>query len=263
VATLSDVSSRSSSRRPTDDDLRERWAARHPGYDVGKGLLSRWLRVMWWLARPLVAARVPPDVVTFAGGVLAVAAAGSRPGRASTLLIASAVADGLDGAVAIVTDTSTAHGTMLDHACDRVGDVAAGIVLCRAGAPRVLVIPAIVLSLVQETRLRRIPVVTVNERPTRIVCAAVGDVGRRVAGRRWPAVVGALVWDGLAAIATIQLAGKAPVECAASDRDLDRLPSALRHRLRSSTVRRRSQHLDDQEQDHTDHREHDESDERR
>jgi CDP-diacylglycerol--glycerol-3-phosphate 3-phosphatidyltransferase len=208
VATLSDVSSRSSSRRPTDDDLRERWAARHPGYDVGKGLLSRWLRVMWWLARPLVAARVPPDVVTVAGGVLAVAAAGSRPGRASTLLIASAVADGLDGAVAIVTDTSTAHGTMLDHACDRVGDVAAGIVLCRAGGPRVLVGSALVLSLAQETWLRRTPVLTANERPTRIVCAAVGDVGRRVTGRRWPAIIAALVWDGLAAIATLRLAGR-------------------------------------------------------
>ena len=58
--------------------------------------------------------------------------------------------------MAIVTDTSSAHGTMLDHACDRVGDVAAGIVLCRAGAPRVLVIPAIALSLAQETWLRRV-----------------------------------------------------------------------------------------------------------
>ena len=218
---------------------------------------------MWWLARPLVAARVPPDVVTVAGGMLAVAAAGSRPGRASTLLIASAVADGLDGAVAIVTDTSTAHGTMLDHACDRVGDVAAGIVLCRAGGPRVLVGSALVLSLAQETWLRRTPVLTANERPTRIVCAAVGDVGRRVTGRRWPAIVAALVWDGLAAIATIRLAGKAPVECAASDRALGRLPGALRHRLRSSTVGRRSQHLDDQKQDQTDHREHDDSDQRR
>jgi hypothetical protein len=110
--------------------------------------------------------------------------------------------------VAIMTDTSTAHGTMLDHACDRVGDVAAGVVLCRAGAPRVLDLPAFALSLAQETWLGRISADTVNERPTRIVCAVVGDVGRRVSGRRWPAVVAALVWDGLAAVALLQLAGR-------------------------------------------------------
>ena len=191
-----------------EEDLRARWAARHPGYDVRGRMLLWWLRAMWRLARPLATARVPPDLVTLTGLLLAIASARARPGRATPLLIGSAVADGLDGALAIVTDTSTAHGTMLDHACDRVGDVVAGVVLCRAGAPRVLVIPAIALSLAQETWLRRIPAVTVNERPTRIVCAAVGDVGRRVAGRRWPAVVAALVWDGLAAIATLRLVGR-------------------------------------------------------
>lgn len=197
---------RRSSARFAEEDLRARWAARHPGYDVQGGMLLWWLRAMWRLARPLTTARVPPDLVTLAGLLLAIASARARPGRATPLLIGSAIADGLDGAVAIVTDTSTAHGTMLDHACDRVGDVAAGLVLYRAGAPRVLVIPAVAVSLAQETWLRRIPVVTVNERPTRIVCAAVGDVGRRVSGRRWPAVVAALVWDGLAAIATVRLA---------------------------------------------------------
>jgi hypothetical protein len=164
-----------------------------------------WLRAMWRLARPLTTARVPPDVVTLTGLVLAVASARARPGRATPLLIGSAIADGLDGAVAIVADTSSAHGSMLDHACDRVADIAAGIVLYRAGAPGALIIPAIALSFAQETWLRRPPVVTVNERPTRIVCAAVGDVGRRIAGRGWPAVLAALVWDALAAIATVQL----------------------------------------------------------
>jgi len=162
---------------------------------------------MWRLARPLTTARVPPDVVTLTGLVLAVASARARPGRATPLLIGSAIADGLDGAMAIVGNTWSAHGSRLDHVCDRVGDTAAGIVLYRAGAPGVLVIPAIGLSFAQETWLRRRPVVTVNERPTRIMCAAVGDVGRGVAGRGWPAVLAALVWDALAAITTVQLSG--------------------------------------------------------
>ena len=210
---------RSSARFAEEEDLRARWAARHPGYDVQGGMLSWWLHAMWRLAQPLATVRVPPDLVTLGGLLLAIASARARPGRATPLLIGSAIADGLDGAVAIVSDTSSAHGTVLDHACDRVGDVAAGLVLYRAGAPRVLVIPAIALSLAQETWLRRIPVLTVNERPTRIVCAAVGDVGRRVSGRRWPAVVAALVWDWLAAVATLRLTGKAPMVCAASGGD--------------------------------------------
>ena len=192
---------------------------------------------MWRLAQPLATVRVPPDLVTLGGLLLAIASARARPGRATPLLIGSAIADGLDGAVAIVSDTSSAHGTVLDHVCDRVGDVAAGLVLYRAGAPRVLVIPAIALSLAQETWLRRIPVLTVNERPTRIVCAAVGDVGRRVSGRRWPAVVAALVWDGLAAIAILRLAGKAPMVCAASGRDRGRLSGDFRRRFRPGPVR--------------------------
>ena len=176
-------------------------------------MLLWWLRAMWRLARPLASARVPPDLVTVVGSVLAIASTRARPGRATPLLIGSAIADGLDGAVAIVADTSSTHGTRLDHTCDRVGDIAAGIVLYRAGASRVLVIPAIALSFAQETWLRRTPVVTVNERPARIVCAAVGDVGRRIAGRRWPAVVAALVWDALAGIATFRLvAGSTSVE---------------------------------------------------
>jgi len=198
---------RSPSARLAEEDLRARWAARHPGYEVRRGVLLWWLRAMWRLARPLTTARVPPDVVTLTGLVLAVASARARPGRATALLIGSAIADGLDGAMAIVGNTWSAHGSRLDHVCDRVGDTAAGIVLYRAGAPGVLVIPAIALSFAQETWLRRRPVVTVNERPTRIMCAAVGDVGRGVAGRGWPAVLAALVWDALAAIATVQLSG--------------------------------------------------------
>jgi hypothetical protein len=43
---------------------------------------------------------------------------------------------------------------------------------------------------------------------TRIVCAAMGDVGWRVAGRRWPAVVAALVWDAFAGRAARQMAAR-------------------------------------------------------
>lgn len=213
------------------DVLTERWAARHSGFTVRGRVLAGWLRLMWALARPFAAAQVSPDVVTVAGGVLAVAAARARPGRATSLLIGAALADGLDGAVAVLRDTTSAHGERLDHATDRVGDAAAALVLGRAGAPALLVAPALGVAVLQEAwrgwRVgiqRPSPVLTVHERPTRILCAAIGDTGRAVTGRRWPAVFAAVVWDVCAVIGVAQIVRSGRREAATWADLLDRPP---------------------------------------
>lgn len=170
-------------------------------------MLRGWLGLMWWLARPLAALGVPPDAVTVAGAGLAVGAVRARPGAASTLLVAGAVCDGLDGAVAVHRDTVSAHGRALDHAADRVADLAAGALLVRRGAPAGLVGSALLFTGLLETRRdRRAPVVTVGERPSRVVCAVLGDLACAVTGRRWPAPVAASVWTALAAVAVAQVA---------------------------------------------------------
>lgn len=200
----------------TDDVLAARWAARHPGYEVRGGILGGWLGLMWRLARPLARAGVSPDVVTFASAGCAVAGLLAPAGARGPLLVAGSVADGLDGAVAVLSDRTTAHGTTLDHAADRVADLAAAGVLLRAGAPVAVVAPGLAMTaLLEFTRSRRAPVVTVGERPSRVVCGALGDVAGAVTGRRWPAVVAAVVWDVLAAVALVQLraadrAGRVP-----------------------------------------------------
>ncbi|MHA3704960.1 CDP-alcohol phosphatidyltransferase family protein [Jatrophihabitans sp. YIM 134969] len=159
---------------------------------------------MWWLARPLAAAGVSPDVVTVGSAAAAVAATAAPPGRRWPLLVAGSVLDGVDGAVAVLTDRQSSYGARLDHTADRVADVSAAVVLTRAGAPWAVVAPGLALTFALELT-RRTPVVTVAERPTRVVCGALGDAASAVTGRRWPAVVAAVVWDALAAVALVQL----------------------------------------------------------
>lgn len=199
---------------PHDDLLAARWESRHPGFGVGDGpggVLGGWLRLVWKLARPLAAAGVSPDVVTAGGALAAVGAAFAPPGARGPLLVTGAVADGLDGAVAVLADRHSSYGAALDHAADRVADTAAAAVLVRAGAPWGVVAPGLAMSVVLEFgRGRTAPVVTVGERPTRVVCAALGDVASALTRRRWPAVVAAVVWDALAAIALVQVAARPP-----------------------------------------------------
>ena len=170
------------------------------------GVLGGWLRLVWTLARPLAAAGVSPDVVTAGGALAAVGAVFAPAGARGPLLVSGAVADGLDGAVAVLADRNSTYGAALDHAADRVADTAAAAVLVRSGAPWGVVAPGWAMSVLLElVRGRATPVVTVGERPSRVVCAALGDVASVVARRRWPPVVAAVVWDGLAAVALGQV----------------------------------------------------------
>lgn len=99
----------------------------------------------------LAALGVTPAVMTFLG--LAVVVAGSvviangdlAPGAG--ILLAGALLDGLDGAVARASDSVTARGAFLDAAFDRLGEIAAfaGLAVAKAGDARILFL--IILSL--------------------------------------------------------------------------------------------------------------------
>ena len=77
----------------------DRWATRHGGYDPRSNVLVRgWLSGAYVLARPLAAARVPPDLITLTGlavsGLAVALAAGS-----GWWLLAAAVVVVLSGVV--------------------------------------------------------------------------------------------------------------------------------------------------------------------
>lgn len=176
-------------------------------------MLRPWLRLMWLLAGPLARLRLPPTAITVVGVLLAVDAAlfaASRPWVALALVVLSVVCDGLDGAVAVLTSSSSAFGSAADKIADRVSDCAFAVVLWRCGAPWWLAVAAGGLSLAHEAvrvivggaLLARI---TVAERPTRAICAGLACGCAGVSSAVWPPTVCAAVWVILAVVGLLQL----------------------------------------------------------
>jgi CDP-diacylglycerol--glycerol-3-phosphate 3-phosphatidyltransferase len=169
-------------------------------------LVGWWLGLVRLLATPLVRARVPPNVVT---GLAVAAAAGAAvvapalPVVAAGLVLVNGVLDGLDGAVAVLSRRETRLGFLLDSLADRVSDVLLLVALWRAGAPGLACVAAgVALGLLEYARaragqagMREIGVVTVGERPVRVVLGAAG------------LAVPASVVPGVAAGVTAALAG--------------------------------------------------------
>jgi phosphatidylglycerophosphate synthase len=189
------------------------WSTLHHGIDPGRvPLLASWLRLVWWVARPL--RFVPPLVFTALGALFAVDAlllASSQPWAALVLVLVATACDALDGAVAVIAHRASRRGAIADKVADRVADTAFAFVLWRCGAPLWLAVIAAVLSLLHEA-VREIrggalrAKLTVAERPTRVVCAALACGSAAVSSASWPATVCAAVWIALAAIGLVQLA---------------------------------------------------------
>ena len=161
------------------------WSALH-GDAAPTGVVGGWLRFVYLLAKPLVRLRVSPNAITLAGLALGVAAlwpaaGGSRwPLLASALIGLSALFDGLDGAVAVLSSRVSRTGARLDHVCDRTTEISFAACLWLAGGPLFWCLAGGALALMHEgTRswarrrgMTAIGVVTVSERPTRVLVAA-------------------------------------------------------------------------------------------
>lgn len=168
---------------------------------------------MWTLARPLSRAGVPPTAITVAGVVLAIDAvllAAPLPLVASALVFASALCDGLDGAVAVVAGRATRAGALADALADRIADCAFALVIWRCGAPLWLAALAGGISLVHEAVRALVggvlrTTVTMGERPTRVACAGIAGIAAAVSEAGWPATACAAVWSGAGLIALGQL----------------------------------------------------------
>jgi len=164
-----------------------RWTELHGGYDPAAQALSR----TWLTAVHAVACRcgpIPPAAVTVAGLLVAAAVpvlalgAGPLPALlAAVAVLLSGLLDSLDGAVAVTFGRDTRLGFVLDSLADRIADSAYVVALWVLGAPGWLCVLAGAVTALQEYIRARagaagmsgIGVVTVWERPTRIVLAAV------------------------------------------------------------------------------------------
>lgn len=166
----------------------DRWSAVHEGYDARPTRVLRgWLTVMYAAARPLAAYGVLPDVLTAWAvwvtiAVVALAALGGVWAvLGALLLVAGGFGDGLDGAVAVLTDRTTRWGYVLDSMADRVTDSLFLVAAWAVGAPGWLAVTTgVAVFLVEYLRARagnagvdHVEVITVGERPSRVICCAI------------------------------------------------------------------------------------------
>ena len=192
-------------------EYRTRWSELHGGYDLAEAspLVARYLSVMESVGRPLATARISPTALTGVGvGLAAVAAvlASSLPAVAALVALLSGLLDGLDGAVAVLRRRESSFGFVLDSVADRCADGLLLLALWRAGAaPAWCVLAAAGVVLLEYTRARaagvgvvELGLVTVGERPTRLVLTVVG-------------LLLAAAWSGAADLASAATAGVALV----------------------------------------------------
>lgn len=195
------------------------WQRLHGGYDPRANVLVRgWLTGSYAVARPVASVGVAPDVVTVVGILAAAAALWPAAAGGSWLLVAAVVVvlagllDTVDGAVAVLTGRATAWGAVLDAAADRVGDLLFVVALLLAGAqPAVCAVAAALMLLHEYLRARagaagmaEVGVVTVWERPTRVIVTAAFLTSAAFLGDPWP-TLGAVAWVGLGAVGLVQL----------------------------------------------------------
>ncbi|MGN6089141.1 MAG: CDP-alcohol phosphatidyltransferase family protein [Actinomycetales bacterium] len=208
---------------PKRGEYFDRWTRLHGGYDPrGNWIVAFWLSLTYVVARPLAVAGLTPDVVTVGTAVLgsvAVVSTAAVGGHivilTSSLVVLSALADNLDGALAVLLDRATSWGYVLDSVCDRVVDAAFLVALWVVGSPGWLVaLCGGVMGLLEYARARAvgagmpdIGVVTIGERPTRVIVTAAFLLGAGLyvsAAATW-ASLGAVAWLAVHAVALVQL----------------------------------------------------------
>ncbi|GAA3502766.1 hypothetical protein GCM10019016_098750 [Streptomyces prasinosporus] len=207
-------------------DALARWAELHGGHDPsGSVPTSVWVVLLRRCARTRPLRALPPDLLSLAGP-LAVAAAvwpaaegGPWPLAACALVVLSGLFDGLDGAVAAVTDRVRPLGAVVDALADRVADLLLVVVLYALGAPASWCLVAASLAQLHEylraranaAGMRGIGALSVAERPLRVLLCAVACLGSGLlpegtpgTGWNW-AVVCVSCWTAAGAVGFLQL----------------------------------------------------------
>ena len=199
----------------TWDQYATRWSGLHGGVDPrdGSPMMRGWLRLAYRTGRVLARLGVPPATVTAIGLVLCVLVpltvrqGTAAPVLGAGLVVLSTVADSADGAVAVITNRVTRLGYVYDAVVDRLGEAAWLCALWLLGAPVWVAVLAGALTWLHEyvrarataAGMKGIGTVTLAERPTRAVIAALGLAFAGLGGLATPELaVGAVTLAGAA-----------------------------------------------------------------
>lgn len=199
------------------------WGRLHGGYDATRSpLVGAALGEVYVVARPLARLGLSPNALTLLGPVVAGAAAllagGSRAERVGAALVVavSGILDNLDGAIAVLAGRDSRLGYVLDSVVDRITDGLWLLALWQAGAAAGPVLgAAATVGLLEYTRARaaaagmaEVGVVTIAERPTRMLMVALTLLGSAVLWNAAPTVctAGASALLALTVVGIAQLA---------------------------------------------------------
>lgn len=182
---------------PTLDEYFDAWKVQHNAPDVDPRtsvVLRSFLSGTYRLSRPIARLGIGPTWITAGGLAVAVVAFGLSARfaiAAGLLILISALVDGVDGCVAALTGRATKLGFVADSVADRVADALFLSSLVHAGGSAPIAVGAMgAVMLLEYTRARagnaglgEIGVVTIGERPTRVIACVVGLLASRVDAR--------------------------------------------------------------------------------
>ncbi|GAA5183903.1 CDP-alcohol phosphatidyltransferase family protein [Rugosimonospora acidiphila] len=182
----------------TWDQYATRWAGLHGGVDPRSGSASveHWLRMSYRIGRLLARIKVKPSLLTTAGlvcnALVVIVTAQHRfwPIVAAGLVVLSGIMDTLDGTVAVITNRVTRLGYVYDSVADRLGEAAWVAALWLIGAPGWLAVLVGGLAWLHEylrarataAGMAEIGIVTLGERPSRLILIVIGLVLSGVSG---------------------------------------------------------------------------------
>lgn len=203
-----------SAPRLTWDAYAVAWARLHDGFDLrhASPAVRGWLRAAYGIGRVLARVRVSPIAVMAFALLLnlaaPVAAAFVGPWPAAALILAAAMADTVDGAVALLSTRTSRLGTLYDSLLNRIAEVSWLAALWVLGATAWLLVLCGAVSWLHEYIRARAStlgmtgasLLTVGEQSTRLSTTVVGLVLAGVAGLLSPGLaagtvtVAAVVW---------------------------------------------------------------------
>lgn len=219
---------RAGGRSSGDAVAREQWSQAHGGIDPGSSVwITGWLSIVHRVTRLLAGRQIPPGRVTAAGLLVSALVpllawlGDGWPLVAAACAVGAAVLDGVDGALARSDGSESAWGQVLDDVADRCSDLLMLAALALLGAPAGLCVAAGTLTLLLEsarssaraTDRGHVGVLTVWERPSRVIVAAFGTGLCGIAGlvaapdeaSRWIASAAAGIAVALAAAGLVHL----------------------------------------------------------